>query len=128
MEHSLRATERMQEPDALEGEAGEHSIPVMEESKQLVQLDHCVRERDLFSALGPKFVKDILTPLVGDHVVCHIPLVGNPEHEIRISLRKMIAQHLNLFSWRGALLDIFRGCRAYPIAELLRNGFKDCVA
>jgi hypothetical protein len=89
----------MQEPDALEGEAGEHSIPVMEESKKLVQLDHCVRERDLFSALSPKFVKDILAPLVGDRVVLHIPLVDDPVTKVRVLLREMVAQFLNLFSW-----------------------------
>jgi hypothetical protein len=89
----------MQEPDALQGEAGEHSIPVMEESKKLVQLDHCVRERDLFSALGPEFLNEIFAPLLGDRVVCHTPLVDKPEHEIRVPLRKMVAQFLNLLSW-----------------------------
>jgi|ERR1700691_572605 hypothetical protein len=50
----------MQEPDALEGEAGERPIPVMEKGEKLFQLDHRVRKGDLFGAPGPGFPKENL--------------------------------------------------------------------
>jgi hypothetical protein len=89
----------MQEPDALEDEAWKHPIPVMKKRQKLIQLNHCVRKRDLFGAPGPEFLKEILAPLFGDRVVFHIPLVDDPEAKVRILLREMVAQFLNLFSW-----------------------------
>jgi hypothetical protein len=89
----------MQEPDALEGEAGKHPIPVMEKGEKLFQLDHRVRKRDLFGAPGPEFLKEMLAPLLGDRVVFHIPLVDDPKTKVRVLLRKMVAQFLNLPSW-----------------------------
>jgi hypothetical protein len=89
----------MQEPDALEGEAGKHPIPVMEKGEKPFQLDHCVRKRDLFGAQGPEFLKEMLAPLLGDRVVFHIPLVDDPKTKVRVLLRKMVAQFLNLFWW-----------------------------
>jgi hypothetical protein len=88
----------MKEPDALEGEAGKHPISVMEKREKLFQLDHRVRKRDLFGAPDPAFLKEILVPLLGDRVVFHIPLVDDPEAEVRVLLREMVAQFLNLFS------------------------------
>jgi hypothetical protein len=48
---------------------------------------------------GPEFLKEILAPLLGDRVVFHIPLVDDPQTKVRVLLRKMVAQFLNLFSW-----------------------------
>jgi hypothetical protein len=89
----------MQEPDALEGEAWKHPVPVMEKGEKLFQLDHRVRKRDLFGAPGPEFLKEIIAPLLGDRVVFHIPLEDDPETKVRVLLHKMVAQFLNLFSW-----------------------------
>jgi hypothetical protein len=71
----------------------------MEEGEKLFQLDHRVRKRDLFGAPGPEFLKEILAPLLGDRVIFHIPLVDDPEAKVRVLLREMVAQFLNLFSW-----------------------------
>jgi hypothetical protein len=89
----------MKEPDALEGEAGKHPIRVMEKREKLVQFDHCVRKRDLLAALRPESLEEILAPLLGDRVVFYIPLVDDPVAKVRVLLREMVAQFLNLFSW-----------------------------
>jgi hypothetical protein len=91
--------ESMKKQDALEGEAGKRPILVMKESEQFVQLDHCVCKYGLVAALNPELLKEMLAPRLGDRVVFHIPLVANPETKVRVLLRKMVAQFLNLLSW-----------------------------
>ena len=80
---------------------GSTRFPSWKEGEKLVQLDHRVRKRDLLGALGPEFLKEILAPILGDRVVSHTPLVNNPQREVRVLLRKMAAQLMNLFSRRS---------------------------
>ena len=100
---SIRSGPRREckEPDALEGEAGKRPISVVKKSEKLVQLDHCVRKCDLLGALGSEFLKEILVPILGDRVVVHALLVGNPQREVGVVLRKMAEQFPNLFPRRG---------------------------
>ena len=78
---------------------GKRPVPVMEKREKLVQLRPSRAQTRSLRRSGPKFLKEILVPLLGDRVVFHIPLEDNPETEIRVLLRQMVAQFLNLFSW-----------------------------
>jgi hypothetical protein len=88
----------MQEPDALEGEAGKLPILVVEECEQLVQLGHCAGEFDLLYALGSKLLKEKLVPILGNQLFPLAILVISPQREIWILVRKMAAQLMNLLA------------------------------
>jgi hypothetical protein len=79
----------MEEPDALEDEAGKRLIPVMEKDEKLVQFGHCLRKRNLFGTIGAKLFDEIAAPISPDSMLVYAVLIDDPEREVRILLRKM---------------------------------------
>jgi len=106
----------VEEPDALEDEAGKRPIFVMKMVKKLVQFDHRTGKVDLINTLVPEFLKKVFLPFPGYGEIGDAGLVDRPKGEVRVLPRQMAEEFLDLFSWGGwQSRVIFGDCSASAI-------------
>src|ERR1700677_2964422 len=91
----------VKEPDTLEEIARQWNVPVSEIEHELVQIGHRFGEDDGALVGRSEFLPQKLIPRLCPRILRKSAFVTNPEGEVRILLRQIIEQILDLFRRRN---------------------------